>query len=260
MRKNIALLSVALVVCLVAESAAAEDKVNGKPIKLATLEVSKTTTVTGPTRSVRTVGRQAPVKASKSVSRKTKKRRVHERLVAKINLSTQRMTVLVDGKVRHHWKISSGARGFHTPTGSYKPYYMTSMHYSKKYNNAPMPHSIFFRGGYAVHATGAVRRLGRPASHGCVRLSPGHARQFFKLVSKYRKAGTRIRISGRTPASRRLRSYANNNSRRIRRNRSASWDNFGSYGNNRVNYRRNSVRRIHVGQRRRSTGVSLWTW
>ncbi len=260
MRKNIALLSAALVVCLVAESAAAKDKATGKTVKLAALEVSTGAKVTPPERPARRVARHMNSKASKSVRSKPKKRRVYERLVAKINLSTQRMTILVDGQVRHSWKISSGARGYHTPTGSYKPYLIERMHYSRKYNNAPMPHSVFFRGGFAVHATGAVSRLGRPASHGCVRLSPGHARQFFKLVSKYKKAGTRIRISGRTPASRRLRSYASNTSRRARRYRSTSWDNFGSYGNNRVSYRRNSVRRIRVGQRRRSTGVSLWNW
>ncbi len=256
MRKNIALLGATLVAGLATGPAFAADKATGKSIKLAALEVSKTTSISE--KSVQVVGAQTAANASKSVRIKPKKRRRYERLIAKINLSTQRMTVLVDGKVRHSWKISSGARGYHTPTGSYKPYLVKRMHYSRKYNNAPMPHSIFFRGGYAIHATGAVGRLGNPASHGCIRLSPGNARQFYKLVRKYKKAGTGIRISGRTPASRRLRTYASRNIRRVRRNNSTSWNNFGSYGNNRVNYRRNSVRRIRVGQRRRSNSVSLW--
>ena len=94
------------------------------------------------------------------------------------------MKVLVDGKLKHSWKISSGAKGHHTPTGSYKPYYMNSMHYSKKYDNAPMPHSVFYSGGFAVHATSSVRRLGTPASHGCTRLSPGNARKSFSSWCK----------------------------------------------------------------------------
>jgi len=258
MRKNSALLGATLVASLVAGPAFAADKASCKSIKLAALEVTKTTSISK--KSVQAVGTQRAVHVSKRVRSKPKKRRRYERLVAKINLSAQRMTILVDGKVRHSWKISSGARGHHTPTGSYKPYLVKRMHYSRKYNNAPMPHTVFFRGGYAIHATGAVSRLGNPASHGCVRLSPGNARQFYSLVRKYSKAGTRIRISGRTPASRRLRKYASRYTRRVRRNNSASWNNFGGYGNNRVSYRRNSVRRIRVGQRRRSNRVSLWNW
>ncbi|MEL6373644.1 MAG: L,D-transpeptidase [Pseudomonadota bacterium] len=124
------------------------------------------------------------------------------RLVARINLSTQRMAVMLDGKTLHSWRISSGRRGHHTPTGTYKPYRMHTMWYSRKYDNAPMPHAIFFRGGYAVHATYATRMLGRPASHGCIRLSPKNARRFFQLVRKYGKHRTRIALHGSTPASR----------------------------------------------------------
>ncbi len=195
------------------------------------------------------------------VRRKATKRRIRERLVAKINLSTQTMNVHVDGKLKHSWKISSGARGYHTPTGSYKPYYMTRMHYSRKYNNAPMPHSVFFRGGFAIHATGAVRRLGTPASHGCVRLSPAHARQFFSLVKKYKKAGTRIRISGVTPASRRLRTYARVKPRRSYRR--TNWDAFQGYSANYVSYRRRRaapVRRIRIGRARRNPNGTLFNW
>ena len=244
MRKNKVLLGATMVVCLTSGAALADQQKEKKPIRLASLEEARAVRVVAPTKAV---------KARKKKAR----RRTAERLVAKINLSSQRMTVLVDGKVRHSWKISSGALGHHTPTGSYKPYSLQRMHYSRKYNNAAMPHSVFFRGGFAIHATGAVWRLGTPASHGCVRLSPAHARQFYALVQKYSKAGTRIRIFGRTPASHRLRSYASRRGRRVRR--STGWSTFGSYGNNRVSYRRNSVRRIRIGQnRRRHHSIFVW--
>ncbi len=130
-----------------------------------------------------------------------------------------------------------------------------------------MPHSVFFRGGYAVHATGSVRRLGTPASHGCVRLSPTHARKFFNLVSKYKKRGTRIRISGSTPASRGLkRRYTR---RKVRTNRyvANSWMTYREP--TRVRYRagrrpvratrRISLRRTARTSRKRSSG-RLFQW
>jgi len=76
------------------------------------------------------------------------------------------------------WKVSTGDRAHATPTGSFKQTSMHEMRYSKKYDNAPMPHSVFFNGGYAVHATYAVMHLGGPASHGCVRLHPDNAADF----------------------------------------------------------------------------------
>lgn len=79
------------------------------------------------------------------------------------------------------------------------PTSLQRMHYSKKYHNSPMPHSIFFRGGYAIHGTGAVSQLGRPASHGCIRLAPGNAARLFQMV---KAEGASIHISGSPPASR----------------------------------------------------------
>jgi lipoprotein-anchoring transpeptidase ErfK/SrfK len=81
-----------------------------------------------------------------------------------------------------------------TPTGSFKPTRMHEMWYSKKYDNAPMPHSVFFSGGYAVHATYAIKRLGHPASHGCVRLHPDNAADFYQLVEAFGAANPRILI------------------------------------------------------------------
>ena len=110
------------------------------------------------------------------------------------NLSNQTMTVSVNGRVQHRWVISSGKRGYRTPTGTYRPGRMYREYYSRKYDNSPMPHSIFFRGGYAIHGTGYVRSLGRPASHGCIRLHPSNARRLYNLVRAHGKGNTRISI------------------------------------------------------------------
>ena len=117
-----------------------------------------------------------------------------DQVVAVVDLSDQRMRVFVEGVQKYEWKVSSGRRGYGTPTGEWRPYRMHTLWRSRKYNNAPMPHSVFFHGGYAVHATGAIGNLGRPASHGCVRLHPKNAQQFFALVSEYKKDGTIVRI------------------------------------------------------------------
>jgi lipoprotein-anchoring transpeptidase ErfK/SrfK len=104
------------------------------------------------------------------------------------------MTVLVDGAKRHVWKVSTGKRFCGTPTGTFTPKSLKRHHNSDRYENAPMPHSIFFTGGYAIHGTGAVKRLGRPVSHGCVRLAPGNAAALFDLV-KANRSTTRIVVS-----------------------------------------------------------------
>ena len=115
-------------------------------------------------------------------------------VVAKIDLSTQRMNVYVNGKHRYTWAVSTARRGYVTPTGSFRPQAMKKMHYSRKYDNSPMPNSIFFLGGYAVHGSYAVRSLGRPASHGCVRLAPGNAATLYSLIANNR-GGSRIVIT-----------------------------------------------------------------
>jgi lipoprotein-anchoring transpeptidase ErfK/SrfK len=116
------------------------------------------------------------------------------KIVARVSLSQQTMEVLVDGRPTFAWKVSTGDKAHVTPTGSFKPTRMHEMWYSKKYDNAPMPHSVFFSGGYAVHATNAVKRLGRPASHGCVRLHPDNAADFYQMVEVFGPANTSIII------------------------------------------------------------------
>ena len=114
-------------------------------------------------------------------------------VVVQVDKSTQRMTVAVDGAPAYSWPVSTAGKGYQTPTGSYRVRRMERMWHSRKYDNAPMPHALFFRGGYAIHATNATRMLGRPASHGCVRLSPGHARTLYNVVQQH--GGARIIVT-----------------------------------------------------------------
>jgi hypothetical protein len=113
-----------------------------------------------------------------------------------VDLSSQTMRIAADSGESYVWPISSGKAGHLTPTGRYRPQRMFVMVHSLKYDNAPMPHSIFFRGGYAIHGSNAVASLGRPASHGCIRLAPGNASILFDLV---KRQGASISISGATP-------------------------------------------------------------
>jgi lipoprotein-anchoring transpeptidase ErfK/SrfK len=116
------------------------------------------------------------------------------KVVAQIDLSSQRMTVKVNGKTQYRWKVSTGRRGYSTPSGTYRPQRLERSWYSRKYDMAPMPYSIFFHGGYAIHGTTSTGRLGRRASHGCVRLHPGNAARLFNLVRRYGMGNTRVVI------------------------------------------------------------------
>jgi lipoprotein-anchoring transpeptidase ErfK/SrfK len=110
-----------------------------------------------------------------------------------IDLSEQEMYVQTPiGSVM--WPVSTGREGYRTPAGTFQPYRLAEMHYSKKYNDAPMPFSIFFEGGYAIHGTFDLKRLGRPASHGCVRLHPDAAEVLYEVVEYYGMESTVVRI------------------------------------------------------------------
>ena len=103
-------------------------------------------------------------------------------LTIDIDIPSQRMQVRTASGEILSWPVSTARKGFVTPTGNYTPYSLQKMHYSRKYDMAPMPHSIFFHEGYAIHGTGSVAQLGRPASHGCIRLAPAHAEKLFNMV------------------------------------------------------------------------------
>lgn len=121
------------------------------------------------------------------------------KIVATVSLSEQKMYVAVTdnrGKVRNYaWDVSTGTRGFETPTGKFTPTWLSKDHKSKQYDDAPMPYAVFFNEGIAVHGTQAVARLGQPASHGCVRLATENAATFFSLVETYGKFNVRIVVT-----------------------------------------------------------------
>jgi hypothetical protein len=115
-------------------------------------------------------------------------------ILVNISKSSQRMTVLVDGSARYNWRVSTGRSRYVTPNGVYQPTWLARKWRSRQYRNAPMPFSIFFHRGYAVHGTTEISKLGKPASHGCVRLHPEDAATLFALV-KDNMSGTRIVVS-----------------------------------------------------------------
>jgi lipoprotein-anchoring transpeptidase ErfK/SrfK len=114
-------------------------------------------------------------------------------VTVQISNSAQRMRVYVDGGLAYAWPVSTARRGYRTPSGHYRVQRMERMWYSRKYDMSPMPYSLFFRGGYAIHGTNSIRQLGRPASHGCVRLHPGNAAALYRLVQS--RGGARIVVT-----------------------------------------------------------------
>jgi lipoprotein-anchoring transpeptidase ErfK/SrfK len=116
-------------------------------------------------------------------------------VLVQIDKSSQRMAVSVDGTMRYNWPVSTGRSGYGTPSGVFHPQLMARRWFSRKYYNSPMPHAIFFYGGFAIHGTYELSRLGGPASHGCVRLHPSHAAALFALVERSGPRATRIEIS-----------------------------------------------------------------
>jgi lipoprotein-anchoring transpeptidase ErfK/SrfK len=113
-------------------------------------------------------------------------------LTANVSISSQTMTVMHRGRVIGKWPVSTARRGKVTPTGSWSAKWLSRHHKSSRYNNAPMPYSIFYNGNFAVHGTNQTGKLGRPASAGCVRLAPSHAAQLFSLAKAEGLSNTRI--------------------------------------------------------------------
>src|SRR3954449_590816 len=120
-----------------------------------------------------------------------------------IDKSVQQMTVAVDGQPRYHWPVSTGKGAqYDTPGGKYKAFRMERDHFSKEWDDAPMPFSIFFtQKGHAIHGSNETKRLGTPASHGCVRLLPANAEKLFALVEREGVLNTTVVLTGVTPSS-----------------------------------------------------------
>jgi hypothetical protein len=114
-----------------------------------------------------------------------------------VDKNNQQMTVAVDGVERYRWPVSSGLPSYETPSGSFRTFRMEEDHFSKEFDDAPMPHSIFFtKIGHAIHGTDSVNRLGNPASHGCVRLSRANAATLYALVKEQGVLNTTVTLTG----------------------------------------------------------------
>src|SRR5215510_510326 len=117
-----------------------------------------------------------------------------------IDKTKQKMTVFLDGAEKYDWPVSTGRAGYSTPSGTYTATSMNEVWYSKQWDNAPMPHSIFFRkDGHAIHGSYEVKTLGQPVSHGCVRISPQNAAMLYDLVAKTGLKNTQVVLTGVTP-------------------------------------------------------------
>jgi lipoprotein-anchoring transpeptidase ErfK/SrfK len=117
-----------------------------------------------------------------------------------IDKASQQMTVLVDGTEQYKWPVSTGRRGYSTPSGTYTPTSMNEVWYSQQWDDSPMPHSIFFmKDGHAIHGSYEVKTLGKPVSHGCVRISPQNAATLYALVEEKGIKNTQVVLTGTTP-------------------------------------------------------------
>ena len=114
-----------------------------------------------------------------------------------VDKDNQQMTVAVDGVERYRWPVSTGIPSYETPSGSFRAFRMEEDHYSKEFDDAPMPHSIFFtKIGHAIHGTDSASKLGNPASHGCVRLSRANAAALYALVQQQGVLNTTVTLTG----------------------------------------------------------------
>ena len=126
-------------------------------------------------------------------------------ILISIDKSAQQMVVTVDGDPRYVWPVSTGIRRYDTPSGEFKPFRMERDHFSREWDDAPMPHSIFFtQQGHAIHGSSHVKAIGTPASHGCVRLEPRNAAILFALVKAEHMSNTRVVLTGETPSANEL--------------------------------------------------------
>jgi len=117
-----------------------------------------------------------------------------------VDKTKQEMTVFIDGVEKYDWPVSTGRPGYSTPSGTYTATSMNEVWYSKQWDNSPMPHSIFFmKDGHAIHGSYEVKTLGKPVSHGCVRISPQNAATLYALVEKNGMENTQVVLTGLTP-------------------------------------------------------------
>ncbi len=111
-----------------------------------------------------------------------------------MSISQQRMEVFHEGRKLYEWRVSTAKLPKVTPAGSWTPEFLSRNHRSKRYNNAPMPWAVFYHGNYAIHGTEAIKRLGKPASHGCVRLHPDNAKILFRMIKAEGMENARVTV------------------------------------------------------------------
>ena len=116
-------------------------------------------------------------------------------VVAHINVSSQNLYLTVNGWPSGSWPVSTAGEGYHTPRGTFHVQRLAKVWFSKKYDNSPMPNSVFFDGGIAIHGSYHIKSLGRPASHGCVRLHPDNAEKLFDLVEQYGSSRSQVIVT-----------------------------------------------------------------
>jgi hypothetical protein len=123
-------------------------------------------------------------------------------ILINIDKTKQQMTVFLDGVESYNWPVSTGKAGYSTPSGTFTVLSMNEVWYSKEWDNAPMPHAIFFmKDGHAIHGSYEVKHLGKAASHGCVRISPENATTLYSLVEKTGLKNTQVVLAGDAPGS-----------------------------------------------------------
>lgn len=139
----------------------------------------------------------AMIPAAARAAKPSAKAAAKPRLVITVNKASQKMTVELDGDTVYQWPVSTGAKGYDTPSGTFKPFRMEKDHFSQEWDDAPMPYSIFFTPeGHALHGSYHIKSLGRRASHGCVRIHPDNAAKLFALVQKTGMSNTQVIIKG----------------------------------------------------------------
>ncbi len=121
-------------------------------------------------------------------------------VLVNIDKTNQKMTVFLDGAEAYEWPVSTGREGYSTPSGTYTATSMNEIWHSKEWDNAAMPHSIFFmKDGHAIHGSLDVKNLGKPVSHGCVRISPRDAATLYALVKANGLGNTQVVVTGVSP-------------------------------------------------------------
>jgi len=159
---------------------------------------SNTTTTTTQTNSPAAKAESEPGGSQPQSNPEPKK--VGSAIVININKAKQKMTVFVDGIQKYDWPVSTGRAGYSTPSGTYTATSMNEIWYSKQWDNSPMPHSIFFiKDGHAIHGSYEVKNLGKPVSHGCVRIAPENATALYALVKANGLENTQVLLTGVTP-------------------------------------------------------------